>query len=64
MTEARKHPGVLYANDRELIDAWAAHGIPDHRSSQEHAAKMLGRLLAALDQAWDLMDELFDREQA
>ena len=49
---------TITSHDRETIRIWQDHGLPDDRQTREHAVALLGRLLAAHDEALTLVVEI------
>jgi hypothetical protein len=53
---------MLLPQDRQLIETWTTHGMPDNTSTREHAVKLLGQLVNEMDELHRIIDQLAQDE--
>lgn len=49
---------MLLPADRQLIETWTVHGMPENSSTREHAVKLLGQMIGEIDELHTILDQL------
>lgn len=49
---------MLLPADRQLIETWTRHGMPENSSTREHAVKLLGQMVGEIDELHTIIGQL------